>query len=83
MIYSFTASLTLGTTLTVFIGWLNVSQEGKQATWDSARREGRIDDVDLVHELSQISICIACQRCMIPGVIHEKRAPWISEKTIE
>ena len=54
-----------------------MSQEGKQAMWDSARREGRIDDVDLVHELSQISICIACQGCMIPGVIHEERASWI------
>ena len=54
-----------------------MSQEGKQAMWDSARREGRIDDVDLVLELSQISICIACQGCMIPGVIHEERASWI------
>lgn len=45
--------------------------------WDPAGRERRIDEVDLVHELLQISICIACQGCMIPGVIHEERAPWI------
>jgi len=51
-----------------------VLQKGEQAMWDFASREGGIDLVDLVHDLSQISICIACQGGMIPGVIHKQCA---------
>ena len=51
--------------------------------WDFARRGGSIDDVDLVHDLSQISICIACQGCMIPGVIHQECATWISRSPLK
>ncbi len=58
-------------------------QEGEQAIWDFARREGNIDHVDLLFDLSQVGICIAWQGCMIPGVIHKECASWIFRSPLE